>query len=78
MKVILTFLVVAASLQACNEQTTTTQIKIDSLGEKVEKDAKKAWDSTKAGARDLKNKVEQKLENIKDSVRIKNDSGLLD
>jgi hypothetical protein len=74
MKQILTFLVVTASLSACNEQTTTTTVKIDSLGVKVEDGAKKAWDSTKAGAKQLKDKIENKIENIKDSVRTHTDT----
>ena len=74
MKRILTYLVLAATLGACNGQTTTTQIKIDSLGEKVEEGARKALDSTKAGAKKLEEKIEQKIDNIKDSVRIRKDS----
>ncbi|HVG42822.1 MAG TPA: hypothetical protein VM888_14515 [Chitinophagaceae bacterium] len=79
MKKVVTFLVIAASLTACDEQSKTkTEIKIDSLGEKmdslgqkVEAGAKKAWDSTKADAKELKEKIANKLDNIKDSARRK-------
>ena len=75
MKRILTLLVALIVISACNEQiTTTTKIKMDSLGEKVEEGAKKAWDSTKADAEALKEKIEHKIENLKDSVQVRKDS----
>jgi ElaB/YqjD/DUF883 family membrane-anchored ribosome-binding protein len=74
MKRILTVLLVGGLLTACNESTTTTKTKIDSLGEKIESGAKKAWDSTKAGAKEIKEKVENKLDKLKDSANRKKDT----
>ncbi len=46
---------------------------LDSFGKNVETTAGKVWDSTKAGAKDLKNQVGSKLQRTKDSIKL-NDS----
>ncbi|HVE60753.1 MAG TPA: hypothetical protein VNA26_02975 [Chitinophagaceae bacterium] len=50
--------------------------KADTLGDKIENTAEKIWDSTKAGAKELKeeakelkNKIGDKLERNRDSIR---------
>ncbi len=44
---------------------------LDTFSKKVENTAGKVWDSTKAGAKDLKNRIEDKLERTKDSIKRK-------
>ena len=46
---------------------------LDTLSNKIENTAGKVWDSTKAGAKDLKNRIENKLDRKKDSTK-RNDS----
>ena len=76
MKRVFSFLILVSGLVACDEQSTGTQTKIDSkldsLSNKVGKETKAAWDSTKADAKKLKDKVEDKLQRIQDSTHFKN------
>ncbi len=46
---------------------------LDTLSNKIENTAGKVWDSTKAGAKDLKNRIKDKLERNRDSIK-RNDS----
>ncbi len=42
---------------------------LDTFSKKVENTAGKVWDSTKAGAKDLKKRIEDRMERNKDSIR---------
>ena len=53
-------------LTACTS-STETKIKVDSLGKKFDSAAQKTWDSTKEKGKELKEKIEEKLNN-KDSL----------
>lgn len=48
---------------ACNNEGDATERKLDSLETRIDTTAEKVWDSTKAKARDLKERIEQKIEN---------------
>lgn len=74
MKKIFGLLLVATVVVACDTNVTTTEQKLDSLGDKIENVAGKAWDSTKAEAKELKEKVENKLDNAADTADKKADS----
>lgn len=87
--VLLPFLISCDSRSTSTENTldsvgATIETKVEKLGNKIDKEldtfgknvgvtAGKVWDSTKAGAKDLKNKIGIKLERTKDSIQI-NDS----
>ena len=53
-------------LSACNN-SATLENKADSLGKKVDSFGKKVWDSTKKGAKELKENIEDQFKN-KDSA----------
>jgi hypothetical protein len=53
-------------LISCNNTNSETEQKTDSIAKKFDSFATKTWDSTKAKARDLKDKVEGALD--KDSA----------
>jgi hypothetical protein len=53
---------------SCNNESSSTRIKLDSIGNKIDTSLNKAWDSTKVKARELKEKIETKLEK-RDSVK---------
>ena len=57
-------------MSSCNGGTNVT-IKVDSLGNKLDTIAKKAWDSTKKGVKNLEEKLDEKFEK-KDSSGKKN------
>ena len=61
--------IVAISLVACNNEGSVTEEKIDSLNERIDTTLDKAWDSTKAKAKELRDKVKEELSEKKDSVR---------
>ena len=63
MKKFLGVLIVAGLLTACNENGGSTEDKLDSLGKKIDTTAERIWDSTKEKAKDIKNEVEERLEN---------------
>lgn len=54
-------------LWSCNNQGTVTQEKIDSLNEKIDTSLDKAWDSTKAKAKELRDKVKEEWNESRDS-----------
>lgn len=63
------FIVLMAVLAAsCNYEGSSTERKLDSLEERIDTTADKVWDSTKAKAKELKERIEQKLEN-RDSLK---------
>ena len=70
MKRFFAVLVVAGLLTACNENGSTIEGKLDSLEDRIDTTAEKIWDSTKAKAKDIKEEVEERLEdNDKDSTK---------
>ena len=70
MKRFFAMLVIAGLLTACNENGNTIEGKLDSLGDRIDTTAEKIWDSTKAKAKDIKEDVEERLEdNDKDSTK---------
>ena len=58
------------TLSACNN-SGKIESKVDSLSKKIDTTAEKVWDSTKAGFKRIKEKVEDKLDQ-KDSTGKKN------
>jgi len=54
-------------LCACNDTGSSTRIKIDSIGRKFDTSAERIWDSTKVKAKEIKEKIENKLDQ-KDSA----------
>lgn len=50
-------------LTACNNEGDSAERKLDSLETRIDTTAEKVWDSTKAKAKDLKERIEQKIEN---------------
>jgi galactokinase/mevalonate kinase-like predicted kinase len=66
MRKFLAVLVLAAVFAACNENAEQKlENELDTLGENI----KEGWDSTKAEAKELKDTLEQKWENRKDTSR---------
>lgn len=63
MKKVLGVMAVVVLLAACNNEGDTTERKLDSLENRIDTTAEKVWDSTKAKAKDLKERIEQKIEN---------------
>lgn len=66
-----------AFLMSCDNSGGSTEQKLDSLGEKLQNSAERTFDSAKEKAKDLKEKVEGRLEdrdslNRKDSLKDKN------
>jgi hypothetical protein len=59
------FLVIAIAflLISCDQTSSTTEQKLDSIGKKFDSTANRTWDSTKSKARDIKEKVEGMIEN---------------
>jgi hypothetical protein len=55
---------------ACNNSSGLSE-KVDSLSKKIDSGAEKIWDSTKAGAKRLKDKIDKKLDG-NDSTGSKN------
>jgi hypothetical protein len=58
----------AVLMAACNESGSSTENKLDSIGNRLDSSADRIWDSTKRKAKELKEKVENKLDQ-KDSVQ---------
>jgi hypothetical protein len=54
---------IAGFLVACDNNGVSTENKLDSIGNKIENKAEQVWDSTKAEAKELKDKVEDRLDN---------------
>ena len=61
------FIVVTAVLASCNN-SSKIEAKADSLSNKIETTAGKVWDSTKAGFKKLKEKVDDKLDKLEDKL----------
>ena len=66
------FLVMVVMFMGCNN-SAKVESKADSLANKIETTVKKGWDSTKAGFKKAKDKIEDKLEELdkKDSAKKK-------
>lgn len=64
---------VAGFLFACND-TATVKVNVDSTGKKFEDKAEKVWDSTKEGLKDLKDKVDNKLDKLDSGIKAKRDT----
>ncbi len=56
------FFLMVCALTACNNSGSSTQNKLDSIGKKFDSSADRVWDSTKGRAREIKERVENKLE----------------
>ena len=65
---LLIFCFLTISIVACNNQGSVTEGKIDSLNERIDTTLDKAWDSTKAKAKELREKVKEEWNEKKDSV----------
>ena len=63
MKRLTGLLTLALLLAACNNEGDSTERKLDSLETRIDTTAEKVWDSTKARAKDLKEHIEQRIEN---------------
>jgi len=64
------FVAMVLMFSACNNSSGLSE-KVDSLSKKIDSGAERIWDSTKAGAKRLKDKIDDKLDG-KDSLKIKN------
>lgn len=73
MKILIVF-IISFSLLSCNDSGTSTDVKIDSLSQRIDTTADKIWDSTKAKAKVLKDKVEDAIEKRRDSANEKKDT----
>lgn len=73
MKKLTGLLMLALVFTACNNDgaETKTEQKLDSLSEKIDTTLDKAWDTTKVRAKALKEKIREKLDNDKDSIKAK-------
>jgi hypothetical protein len=65
--------VLTMSLVACGNGSNSTEVKLDSMGKKFDSSAERKWDSTKQRARDIKETIENNLEQ-KDSANRKADT----
>jgi transcription elongation factor Elf1 len=74
MKKVLIVVVIGFSLLSCTDSGTSTHVKIDSLSQRIDTTADKIWDSTKAKAKVLKDKVEDAIEKRRDSANEKKDT----
>jgi predicted small secreted protein len=61
------FVLVVLMASACNNSSGFGE-KVDTLSKKIDSGAEAVWDSTKAGAKKLKDKIEDKLDR-KDSTK---------
>jgi hypothetical protein len=68
MRGLLIVLCLAIISYSCNNESSSTRIKLDSIGDRIDTTLDKAWDSTKVKAKELKDKIETKLER-RDSVK---------
>lgn len=78
MKKLLVLLAGFCFLTACNENGDPVESKLDSLENHFDTTAEKIWDSTKAKAKDLKEKLEEKWEQSKDSIEARKSDTLKD
>jgi ElaB/YqjD/DUF883 family membrane-anchored ribosome-binding protein len=63
-------------MSSCNDEGTAAdrkldslQLELDTLGQKIDTTLDKAWDSTKVKAKILKEKIKDRLEENKDSIK---------
>jgi hypothetical protein len=66
---IASILALSVLFAACNENNGSTEQKIDSLERRIDTTAEKVWDSTKAKAKELKDRIEQRFDNRDSTVR---------
>ena len=52
----------AGMVAGCSNSDSSTKVKLDSIGKKLDSSANRVWDSTKEKAKDIKNSIENKLE----------------
>jgi Skp family chaperone for outer membrane proteins len=60
-------------VSACGDNSSSTRIKIDSIGKRFDTSAERLWDSTKEKAKEIKEKIDNKLDQ-KDSASKKADN----
>ncbi|HEY1112840.1 MAG TPA: hypothetical protein VGE66_04745 [Chitinophagaceae bacterium] len=72
MRKVIGLMSLALLLASCNNEGDSTERKLDSLETRIDTTAEKVWDSTKAKAKELKERIEQRIER-RDSVD-RNDS----
>jgi hypothetical protein len=75
MKKAVLIVIIAGLTMRCTNGGSSTQNKLDSIGNKLDSSAGRLWDSTKEKARELKDRIEQKLEK-RDSAGKKADTSL--
>lgn len=63
-------------ISSCNDEGTpadrkldSLQLELDTMGQKIDTTLDKAWDSTKVKAKILKEKIKDRLEENKDSIK---------
>ena len=66
-------IVMGCIVSACSDNGSSTRVKIDSIGRKFDTSADRIWDSTKEKAKEIKEKIENKLD-PKDSATKKADN----
>jgi len=66
-------ILIAGLIISCDSEGSSTKLKLDSIGKKFDSVAGKTWDSTREKAEDLKEKIENKLEQ-RDSAHKKADT----
>ena len=64
------FFALVLVFSGCNNSSGLSE-KVDSLSKKIDSGAERIWDSTKAGAKRLKDKIDDKLDG-RDSLKIRN------
>ena len=55
-------ILIAGMVSGCGNSDSSTKVKLDSIGKKFDSSANRVWDSTKEKAKDIKNSIENKLE----------------
>lgn len=61
-------IVILIGLGSCSNNNSSTDVKLDSIGKKLDSSANRIWDSTKEKAREIKGRIENKL-NKRDSAQ---------
>lgn len=56
-------ILIGCLMGGCHDSGSSSDHQLDSIGQKLDSSAGRVWDSTKAKARDLKERIEDKLEN---------------
>lgn len=60
--------VIVIGFWSCANNSSSTDVKLDSIGKKFDTSAERIWDSTKEKARAIKERIENKL-NKRDSAQ---------